>query len=124
MVTIDGIPEGTVGAIVEFDLSAGIHTIVVTGAQGGFGGAVDTYFGGGSGAEVSGLVDFAQATELEILVGQAGGSSFNDPGGGGGGSFVWMVPVPEPSTWAMLVLGFAGLGLADWRARARSSAQA
>jgi hypothetical protein len=23
--------------------------------------------------------------------------------------------VPEPSTWAMLMLGFAGLGFAGWR---------
>ena len=30
-------------------------------------------------------------------------------GGGGGGT------VPEPSTWAMLVLGFVGLGFAGWR---------
>ena len=118
MVTIDGNPEGTVGAIVEFKLSAGIHPIVVTGAQGGFGGVpLNLFFGpGGAGAEVSGLVDFAQPTALDILVGQAGGPSFDDPGGGGG-SFVWMVPVPEPSTWAMLVFGFAGLGLAGWRAR-------
>jgi hypothetical protein len=27
--------------------------------------------------------------------------------------------VPEPSTWAMLVLGFAGLGYASHRARSR-----
>ncbi|HZZ23001.1 MAG TPA: PEPxxWA-CTERM sorting domain-containing protein [Roseiarcus sp.] len=25
--------------------------------------------------------------------------------------------VPEPSTWAMMLLGFAGLGLAEWRHR-------
>jgi hypothetical protein len=25
--------------------------------------------------------------------------------------------VPEPSTWAMMLLGFAGLGLAGWRHR-------
>jgi PEP-CTERM motif len=31
--------------------------------------------------------------------------------------------VPEPSTWAMLLAGFAGLGFAGWRAR-RSAAQA
>jgi hypothetical protein len=30
--------------------------------------------------------------------------------------------VPEPSTWAMMLLGFAGLGLAGWRSRRRSVA--
>jgi hypothetical protein len=25
--------------------------------------------------------------------------------------------IPEPSTWAMLVAGFAGLGLLGWRKR-------
>jgi hypothetical protein len=32
--------------------------------------------------------------------------------------------VPEASTWAMMVLGFAGLGLAGYRARSRSTALA
>jgi hypothetical protein len=27
--------------------------------------------------------------------------------------------VPEPSTWAMLLIGFAGLGFAGWRRAAR-----
>jgi hypothetical protein len=31
-------------------------------------------------------------------------------------------PVPEPSTWAMLLLGFAGLGFAGYRARKRTVA--
>jgi PEP-CTERM motif len=30
-------------------------------------------------------------------------------------------PVPEPSTWAMMLLGFAGLGLAGYRARAAAT---
>jgi phospholipase/lecithinase/hemolysin len=30
--------------------------------------------------------------------------------------------VPEPSTWAMLLVGFAGLGFAGYRARARAAA--
>jgi PEP-CTERM motif len=29
---------------------------------------------------------------------------------------------PEPSTWAMLMLGFAGLGFAGYRAKARNAA--
>jgi PEP-CTERM motif len=28
--------------------------------------------------------------------------------------------VPEPSTWAMMLLGFAGLGLAGYKARKRA----
>jgi uncharacterized protein (TIGR03118 family) len=28
--------------------------------------------------------------------------------------------VPEPSTWALMALGFAGLGFAGWRSRRRS----
>jgi hypothetical protein len=27
---------------------------------------------------------------------------------------------PEPSTWAMILLGFAGLGFADWRAQQKT----
>ena len=38
-----------------------------------------------------------------------------DPGDGGGSPS----PVPEPSTWAMLLIGFAGLGLVSWRAKTR-----
>jgi hypothetical protein len=34
------------------------------------------------------------------------------------------VPVPEPSTWAMLALGFAGLGLLAHRARAKAAVPA
>ena len=31
---------------------------------------------------------------------------------------------PEPSTWAMMLIGFAGLGLASWRARQMHAAKA
>jgi hypothetical protein len=35
-----------------------------------------------------------------------------------------VVAVPEPSTWAMMVLGFAGLGFAGYRASRRATAAA
>jgi PEP-CTERM motif len=31
------------------------------------------------------------------------------------GGSISITPVPEPSTWAMMLLGFAGLGYAGWR---------
>ena len=32
-----------------------------------------------------------------------------------------MTAVPEPSTWAMMLLGFAGLGIAGYRVRRNSA---
>jgi hypothetical protein len=32
-----------------------------------------------------------------------------------------LTAVPEPSTWAMMVAGFAGLGFVGWRARRRTA---
>jgi hypothetical protein len=55
---------------------------------------------------------------LDIVVGGAGGGS-SGIGGGGGGSFVWEQSIPEPSTWAMMLLGFAGLGFAGYRTSRR-----
>jgi hypothetical protein len=37
------------------------------------------------------------------------------PGGFGVGKFALTQAVPEPSTWAMMGLGFAGLAFAGWR---------
>jgi PEP-CTERM motif len=47
-------------------------------------------------------------------------------GGDPGGVTVTLTanPVPEPSTWAMMLLGFVGLGFAGWRASRRSAAGA
>ena len=91
------------------------------GGQGG--GAVAVVPFGGYGAGVGGEVYLTQGTELDIVVGGAGQSLFF-AGGGGGGSFVWdptAIPpqpaVPEPSTWAMMLIGFAGLGYAGYRSR-------
>jgi phospholipase/lecithinase/hemolysin len=32
-------------------------------------------------------------------------------------NLAYALVAPEPSTWAMMLLGFAGLGFAGWRAR-------
>ena len=46
--------------------------------------------------------------ELEIIVGGPGSSG--SAGGGGGATYVYEVTAPEPSTWVMMLIGFAGLG--------------
>jgi hypothetical protein len=72
----------------------------------------------GFGAEVSGYIELPAGLVLDIAVGGQGGYGFGG-GGGGGGTFVWAataVPIiPEPSTWAMMLLGFTGLGWTAWR---------
>ena len=44
-----------------------------------------------------------------------------DNNGPGGIAEIWFASdpgmIPEPSTWAMMLLGFAGLGFAGYRAR-------
>jgi hypothetical protein len=35
---------------------------------------------------------------------------------------VTMTPAPEPSTWAMMLAGFAGLGLLTYRASSKTAA--
>ena len=42
-----------------------------------------------------------------------------DPGSGSGG--ITLAGVPEPSTWAMMLLGFAGLGIAGYRVKRNSA---
>jgi PEP-CTERM motif len=42
----------------------------------------------------------------------------------GSGVFAFGSAVPEPSTWAMMVIGFAGLGYAGYRSSRRAAATA
>ncbi|MGA8715923.1 MAG: PEP-CTERM sorting domain-containing protein, partial [Roseiarcus sp.] len=121
VVTVGGTSFDYTGAIVDYTiLTSGLYDIVAAGAQGG------AAFGdpGGYGAEVGGDIGLSAGLVLGILVGGAGGQIGGDGiigGGGGGGSFVWIVSeqsvVPESSTWAMMLLGFTGLG---WTAHRRS----
>ena len=70
--------------------------------------------------EVS-LADFSTvetiATGSSELYGVSVYGEYQSGGGGGGG-------VPEPSTWAMMLLGFAGLGFAGYHRHARVAASA
>jgi hypothetical protein len=114
------------GSIVDYIVPAtGDYDIVAYGAQGGGYTDVPVVLGG-NGAEIGGDVNLLKGTELAILVGQGGGvpGSSYLPGGGGGGSFVWetgVTVIPEPSTWAMMLIGFASLGYAGLR-KVRSQA--
>jgi PEP-CTERM motif len=102
------------------------------GGPGGFGGGGGGGLGnGGGGSGFSG----------------GGGGGPNDvgfgSGGGGGGSYlaslfadqvlkagvnsgdgsISIMAVPEPSTWAMMLAGFAGLGFLGWRGSRKTTAQ-
>jgi fibronectin-binding autotransporter adhesin len=121
-VEINGTVIGFTGTIAEYVVPAtGLYDILAEGAQGG---ASRTGFQnpGGLGAEVGGDIELTEGTELEIVVGGAGhiGNPAVLGGGGGGGSFVWIASTPsaapEPSTWLMMAIGFAGLGWAARRA--------
>jgi hypothetical protein len=60
---------------------------------------------------------FAQGTPP---TGNAYGELSSNPSAFGVGTFT-LTAVPEPSTWAMLLLGFAGLGFASYGARRTSA---
>jgi PEP-CTERM motif len=58
-----------------------------------------------------------------VIIVAGGGSrgGFTDiAGGGGGGTFIYTA-IPEPSTWAMMLIAFAGLGFVGYRASRRAS---
>jgi hypothetical protein len=78
-------------------------------APSGLGAGTSSITPSGLGAGSSG----ASGASFDYLS-NAGGSVFTltppiDPGIG------WVIAVPEASTWAMMLLGFAGLGYAGWR---------
>jgi hypothetical protein len=117
------------GTVIEYTIpTTGFYYVAAVGAQGGSG-----FIAGGYGAGVGGSVFLDTGTELDIVVGGAGMNNIIATlnGGGGGGSFVWdptAVPpqpgVAEPSTWALMLLGFGGLGYAGFRSTRRATTAA
>jgi hypothetical protein len=114
---------GYTGSVVDYVIpTQGTYWIEAAGAQGGGGNTIDPANGqGGFGAEVGGYIRLPAGFVLDIAIGGGGESSLGGGGGGGGGTFVWAataVPaIPELSTWAMILIGFAGLGCAGYRRR-------
>jgi hypothetical protein len=103
---------------------------IITGASGpapGLVGSVPTSFANPGGGVAGGAIPGGGVVP-GTPPGGGGGGIFFPPGtggGGGGGGVVpnppTIVPVPEPATWAMMILGFGMIG-AMMRRRARPSA--
>ena len=66
---------------------------------------------------------FSAVQSLSVVKDQ---SDFAGSGGSADSSIIGnafsVTAVPEASTWAMMLLGFAGLGFAGWRAQQKKSA--
>jgi hypothetical protein len=92
---------------------------IIIGAGGGQGGSNALGLPGGDGATATGEMAVSGPVELEIFVGGPGGSGGG--GGGGGATYVYEVTVPESPTWAMMLIGFAGLGYAGYCASRKTA---
>jgi hypothetical protein len=66
-----------------------------------------------SGVQISGLIDPTFTTSA------SGGQFVFSPG-----VFDVTTAVPEPSTWAMMILGFAGVGFMAYRRKSKSALMA
>jgi hypothetical protein len=103
------------------NLGANVLTIVVGGVtytddltetQNNFGQVVETGFLMGPGLGATGL-----KSSLNLSYTQTGGAG---NGISGSATFIAFAPVPEPATWAMFLVGFAGLGYAAFRRNAKN----
>ncbi|RBP04531.1 putative secreted protein with PEP-CTERM sorting signal [Roseiarcus fermentans] len=96
-----------------FQSTIGTDAIVVTGSTSLPTSGTSTYTGSGANLEVN------TSVTLNLKYTVNGGSPIVVPTQTGS-----TTAVPEPSTWAMLLAGFAGLGFASYRSSRRSGALA
>jgi PEP-CTERM motif len=91
------------------------------GPSGGYGGGGGGgYDGGGGGGGAAGVRGYGGGYSYVISTAR---DPFGITGGGDGYVSINFVAAPEPSTWALMLLGFSGLGFMGWRSQ-RSRAPA
>jgi hypothetical protein len=119
------------GATGPFSFGSGVFTSATTGAgdlvgvqalQGEPSGFIFVPMGYASGAPLSDTATYAGQSFATLGL-APGVYRYNFGSGLDADTFTVEVgaPVPEPSTWAMMLAGFAGLGLAGYRAKGRLS---
>jgi hypothetical protein len=118
----------TVADFVSFSYTSAIQAYTITGiTKGGLAGGLNE-----DGSLVASSLLFISAGPLfEAVPGEWVSSASGEPGTadtGGTFRFTNLIPptpaVPEPSTWAMMLIGFAGLGYASHHASRKSAAVA
>ena len=106
------------------DLGGGINVTLANLSAGGSDTITFLYGISASGENVNGLIGNVMADGAYYWIATQSSENGPWPGGLGANSAIIAVAgVPEPSTWAMLALGFAGLGFAASR-RGRKTAVA
>jgi hypothetical protein len=126
---------GGLGAEVSGDvfLTAGEDLTLFVGGQGGSGLIAGGGGGLGSGGGGSGFSGGGGGGYNDVGFGSGGGGSylaslFKDQvltaGVNSGDGSISIMAVPEPSTWGMMLAGFAGLGFLGWRGSRKTTAHA
>jgi hypothetical protein len=107
-------PAGTPGIVTS--LQSGIFTFV-DGSIVSWSFGLSRFFqncGGGPGCAAN-AVSESTSTDGDSIVGFSNFPLQASNSQGGSWTEIIVTPVPEPSTWAMLLIGFAGIGFASYR---------